>query len=674
VDIHLPPDVALSYYKSKVSNPQLAKVEFPPVVSDKDDLPFYDDKTFHAVVVTNGDVFTIDLKELHENDKNSGEILGTDNNHGMVMIRQSDVVGRNSKGDSKIESVAHKSRKLLATTTSSPYNISKVTVFYNCYPGQFEYIRGINIGVITDVTFNAVYGNNQSKIMSAVTSIFADNAANFIYFNQLNIYWTLGTYYIGSSSSSVTPSSLSCSLTINDQLDSFTTWRSNYYKSNPNEKNGVWHLLTNCHPPPGTVGLAWVGVLCSYASGTGVSNYINPSTSYYGTGTWETMAHEVGHNFGANHAFQEGQGTTGGIMDYGDGKYPPTTGVYEFHPTYNQQEVCTQLTSAVKDSKYRTAYQLLNVSACFYQYSKSPTPAPTTPIPTTGSPTYKPTPKPTQKPVAPGPTLKPTYSPTNRPTTASPTFRPTTPSPTASSNTSGTYIWEETGDYTSCWPDCGSNSFRTAVIGCYQQVVYMVYWYYLQQVDDSYCDINTKPVGSQQACQLGVDIPTCDPVCGDGFISKGEICDTATSTGSCCNNDCLSFKTNLTCWLVNPVIDAAFQDSSSQTYLFQGPYYARYANYVFGSSSNKPDSGFPKTIYGSFPITVWTRDISAIAYKSDNEIWVFKGLLYTKIDMHSGQLAGYPKSFTADYNVPNDIITCGTIDGAIALYCINCIL
>jgi hypothetical protein len=47
----------------------------------------------------------------------------------------------------------------------------------------------------------------------------------------------------------------------------------------------------------------------------------------------------AGHNFGGNHAFQLGQGKTGGIMDYGDGIYPIGSGIYQFHPTYNQAEM-----------------------------------------------------------------------------------------------------------------------------------------------------------------------------------------------------------------------------------------------------------------------------------------------------------------------------------------------
>lgn len=40
-----------------------------------------------------------------------------------------------------------------------------------------------------------------------------------------------------------------------------------------------------------------------------------------------------------SHAFQLGQGKTGGIMDYGDGIYPIGSGIYQFHPTYNQKEM-----------------------------------------------------------------------------------------------------------------------------------------------------------------------------------------------------------------------------------------------------------------------------------------------------------------------------------------------
>ena len=49
------------------------------------------------------------------------------------------------------------------------------------------------------------------------------------------------------------------------------------------------------------------------------------------------IAHELGHNFGAEHSFEDGPSRTGGIMDYGDGKL---NGVYQFNTKYRKSQVC----------------------------------------------------------------------------------------------------------------------------------------------------------------------------------------------------------------------------------------------------------------------------------------------------------------------------------------------
>jgi hypothetical protein len=59
--------------------------------------------------------------------------------------------------------------------------------------------------------------------------------------------------------------------------------------------------------------------------------YGNPST------TWLTFAHELGHNFGAHHSFEQGQGNTGGIMDYGNDKQ--INGAYQFN-SLRRSEIC----------------------------------------------------------------------------------------------------------------------------------------------------------------------------------------------------------------------------------------------------------------------------------------------------------------------------------------------
>src|SRR4051812_45952245 len=61
--------------------------------------------------------------------------------------------------------------------------------------------------------------------------------------------------------------------------------------------------FTNCYPPPGTIGIAWIAILCASRNGAGLSSVTQTH--------WLNAAHEIGHNFGGNHAFQEGQGRTG---------------------------------------------------------------------------------------------------------------------------------------------------------------------------------------------------------------------------------------------------------------------------------------------------------------------------------------------------------------------------
>merc|ERR1712139_116546 len=90
------------------------------------------------------------------------------------------------------------------------------------------------------------------------------------------------------------------------------------------------HIFTACGPYYGTVGLAYLGSMCQGQWATG-------ATKFHSTSPWLTYAHELGHNLNADHTFEEGQGSTGGVMDYGDGKL---NGHYQFNTKYRKEEVC----------------------------------------------------------------------------------------------------------------------------------------------------------------------------------------------------------------------------------------------------------------------------------------------------------------------------------------------
>eukprot|EP00306_Pavlova_sp_CCMP459_P011021 CAMPEP_0185189630 /NCGR_PEP_ID=MMETSP1140-20130426/6155_1 /TAXON_ID=298111 /ORGANISM="Pavlova sp., Strain CCMP459" /LENGTH=1008 /DNA_ID=CAMNT_0027756207 /DNA_START=1 /DNA_END=3023 /DNA_ORIENTATION=+ len=137
------------------------------------------------------------------------------------------------------------------------------------------------------------------------------------------------------------------------QLNSFRTWVGNSAPLSPTRgvPLGNWHLFTDCHPPAGIVGLASLGSSCapithrilretsssvtsstSYALQTSAGEKTASFTSYGGgcppgwlgcegpaavssfsslSTFWRTVAHEFGHNWGAQHTFEEG-----GLMSY----------------------------------------------------------------------------------------------------------------------------------------------------------------------------------------------------------------------------------------------------------------------------------------------------------------------------------------------------------------------
>jgi hypothetical protein len=130
------------------------------------------------------------------------------------------------------------------------------------------------------------------------------------------------------------------------------------------------HIFTGCGGQWGVLGVAYVGTICGGAWATGANKI------HGGSSPWLTFAHELGHTFAGKHSFEDGQGKTGGVMDYGNGKL---NGHYQFNTKYRKQEMCNKMDSKVD-----------RCNGNFQKDSGAPPTSPTTPGPTSPpSPTDK---------------------------------------------------------------------------------------------------------------------------------------------------------------------------------------------------------------------------------------------------------------------------------------------
>ncbi|KAJ1630680.1 hypothetical protein T492DRAFT_1001601 [Pavlovales sp. CCMP2436] len=84
-----------------------------------------------------------------------------------------------------------------------------------------------------------------------------------------------------------------------DLIGAFRGWIRDY-----SEKRTAWHLMTGCDTPGSAAGYAALGISCSTISTGNNAGWSRGPRSY----TWAVLAHEIGHNLGADHA------TDGGLM------------------------------------------------------------------------------------------------------------------------------------------------------------------------------------------------------------------------------------------------------------------------------------------------------------------------------------------------------------------------
>jgi hypothetical protein len=238
-----------------------------------------------------------------------------------------------------------------------------VSWFPGCYAGDYK-PHVFKIGLIVDPAAARKHGSRLNYLVQSVIA-----RTSLIFESQLNIKVEIADLQVYTSDSSA-PSYVRGCPGIYQQLAGLTKASG----SGQVPFNGARHLLTGCGNGWGIVGVAYVGSMCSSSYNTGVSQLRNEMS-------WLIFAHELGHNFGGEHSFEEGQGSTGGIMDYGDGKL---NGEYQFNTKYRKDQMCSLMNSTVNKCQGKFAAAP----------PSPPTPSPSPPPPSPSPPPPSPSPPP----------------------------------------------------------------------------------------------------------------------------------------------------------------------------------------------------------------------------------------------------------------------------------------
>ena len=227
-----------------------------------------------------------------------------------------------------------KKRFLRAVGTNKAASSNEAERWEKCFPGDGE-IHTVEIGIAVGSALFQRVGGTVERVASYVDALVS--MVNIIYEKQVGVDIKVGALNIQTEANAVAWDKGCKNQNIDQQLSSFVRWKQP-------KTQATWQLLDDCFVGPfGTIGLAYVGTFCWNRDSNW--NY-NTGVSHYSFSLWKTLAHELGHTFGASHSFEKGVGRTGGIMDYGNGMLE---GKYQFNTKYRKGEVCSTITNAMSD-------------------------------------------------------------------------------------------------------------------------------------------------------------------------------------------------------------------------------------------------------------------------------------------------------------------------------------
>ena len=174
-----------------------------------------------------------------------------------------------------------------------------------------------------DPAWYASYGENSNAHIATLIA-----AASAIYERQLGIRLVIGTQH-GFSSSTNNPYNSTDSGTLLSLFRSYTA------TNNQLGDADLYHLFSGQNFDGGIIGLAWVGVTCNIqAYSFGITQKFNP------TADASIVAHEMGHNLGANHDTVDSLSLMAPVVNIPGSTYFSATSVQEIKTHLDSVQNC----------------------------------------------------------------------------------------------------------------------------------------------------------------------------------------------------------------------------------------------------------------------------------------------------------------------------------------------